>query len=194
MATSYLAENKASTIILVIVCVLFLCCVSCIISFMTGLFTSRRTRPDTTICPTPSPTTCPTPNPTTCPTPGPTMCPTPPPTVCPTPSPAPTGLFYLNPEMNNGGWNRSESQAACSPYNATIASKGNLMQGFNKGYELCQFGYLSDDAPSLVLQQDRQGCGQRGYNTNHVGPETKSGVYCIGPLTPGNRQLNSIAL
>ena len=180
--TTYIQENRNPIIIVVVIlCVLCICCIaSSIIAYASGLFNP----------PPPGPGPLPPP-----PTPGPTQTLPPPP---PPPGPGPTGLFYLGPKTipGNTGFTKNEATNVCQRLfpSTRQATLNDLQQAHSKGYDLCEFAWLSDSQYPAVSQQrgNVPTCSglSAGINYNAVGPDSRTGVYCVGPLT---QQVQSFA-
>jgi hypothetical protein len=166
MAT-VIQENR-TPIIVIVVAAICIVCICCIMSSLASYFwvNSNRNRGTTPPPPTPTP---------------------PPPSPSPTPGPAPNGLFYLGPRTipGNQGFTKSESSNVCQRFNARQAHLSDLQQAFSRGYDLCEFGWLSDQKYSMMSQQrdNPPNCRGPGITQNAVDdPSHKSGVYCVGPL------------
>jgi len=95
------------------------------------------------------------------------------------------------------GLNKDESEKYCTDNKGTLATKQQLMDAKEKGFEMCMDGWHTSDGKfeiGHVMNSEKKNCGQIGYNvkpdTKH---EQKSGTYCYGVIPDNVKGTNFFA-
>lgn len=72
----------------------------------------------------------------------------------------PTELFYIPAYIYK---NKAEAQAACAQFGAPLATLAQVQDGYNKGAQVCAWGYTATDVPggtivAFPMQRPRVSC------------------------------------
>ena len=116
-----------------------------------------------------------------------------------TPPLTPTDPSYPPAGSGHGIWakispghiynvNYPDAQKLCINNGGIIATKDQLIQANQKGFEYCEAGWLDGQQAGYVVASQQPGCGALGFNQwPGVDPQnTKLISYCYGPIPKTN--------
>lgn len=95
------------------------------------------------------------------------------------------------------GLNKDESVKYCTDNKGTLATKQQLMDAKEKGFEMCMDGWHTSDGKfeiGHVMNSEKKNCGPIGYTVKpDTEPEHKSGTYCYGVIPDNVKGTNFFA-
>ena len=88
----------------------------------------------------------------------------------------------------------SSAATECAANGMVLATKDQLTIAYNKGYEVCACGWVTDGNAYYPMQSLKEGCGSQGINycgsCNNCGKD----VYCYKNPTIGTFYIKKILL
>ena len=78
----------------------------------------------------------------------------------------------------------SSAATECNAKGMVLATKDQLQIAYNKGFEMCACGWVTDGDSYYPMQTTKPGCGSVGIN--HCARKDLADVYCYKKPTMGN--------
>ena len=102
-------------------------------------------------------------------------------------------VFHIGNQL----YTYEQAQCKCKSYDATLATKNEVTEAYNKGASWCSYGWSRDESAyyptqkcdwdKLQLTKNKEKCGNPGVNGGRFPKNIRFGVNCFGYKPKGKR-------